>query len=122
MESINKSLLNEVLNKKFYKIEFAGFGTYTCSNTLICRYIKDDENYSEQINIYELAHKCKEWAFKQGYSLNVFNSNSNYHEVTPNTLAQNDEEWVEHPYSIASSEPEAVFKACQWILDNKDKQ
>ena len=41
-----------------------------------------------RLNIHELAHKCKEWACTYKYLL-----------------------------ESGSTEPEAIFKACQWILD-----
>lgn len=64
------------------------------------------------INVYELAHKCKQWAKKTiGY------------EVTSSTT----ESWVnpqhnEFPdfYIKEANEPEAVFAACGWVLENKD--
>jgi len=70
---------------------------------------------SQFINIYELAHKCKEWAMPMylvsGYDNNFFCSiNKGWSdEVTPSTFYGN-------------TEPEAIFKACQWILDNKEQQ
>lgn len=71
-----------------------------------------NDDYSRKINIYELAHKCKEWALKQKYYIksqvgteisvaNIFASNNRCDEnITANT------------------EPEAIFKACEWILEN----
>ena len=118
--SLNDELLSAVLGYKAFIVKQEDILWSTAN-------IENDIVYEKQngiqycINIYELAHKCKEWAFKQGYSLNVFNSNSNYYEVTPNTLSEDGEEWIEHPYAIASNEYEAIFKSCQWILDRKIK-
>lgn len=70
------------------------------------------------INIYELAHKCKEWAFSKGYIISS--------GLTP-VLGVNKDGWAEvfssstpldgklHTFKQLS-ESEAVFKACEWIL------
>jgi len=61
------------------------------------------------INIYELAHKCKEWAYNKGYEIvslaHMIRIYKNGYEVyyTNSTLFDLD----------------MFFKACQWILDNK---
>ena len=67
------------------------------------------------INIYELAHKCKEWALNLGYILystvhgyECYIDSRNFINNTPVRF-------------LAESEPEAVFKACQWILDKDSK-
>lgn len=84
-----------------------------------------DIDHGTSINIYELAHKCKQWAFDKGYSLEsakrkvLLDENkmvdiwiccgfTPYNEVLPDFTEE--------------SEPEAIFKACQWVLDNKDNQ
>jgi len=59
-------------------------------------------------NRYELAHKCKEWAYKNKFSIS---SAKTLHdgwiaEITGQVMFK------------ASTEPEAVFKACNWIFDN----
>ena len=63
------------------------------------------------INIYELAHKCKEWASTHNYSViskpdNVPGLWEAY--VNLSLTSKHGE--------VAESEPEAIFKACQWIL------
>ena len=74
------------------------------------------------INIYELAHKCKEWAYSQGYIISS--------GLTP-VLGVNKDGWAEvfssstpldgklHTFKQLS-EPEAVFKACEWILKEQN--
>ena len=95
------------------------------------------------INIYELAHKCKEWANsvldkygKHGYvltskNLEIFNSKfSNAPIINKavcyigllilvDTYGTSGDLQFKH-YTQADSEPKAIFKATQWILDNKD--
>ena len=81
---------------------------------------------ADSISIYKLAHKCKEWAtFKNGkniiterdisgvYSYIIFmigiTIHNEYLDDTTKILAN----------FKADTEPEAIFKACQWILENK---
>ena len=73
----------------------------------------DGERGMDTINIYELAYKCKEWARNKGYILfsSVTKSLKGICLIkTPNGTP--------YPYR-ATTEPETVYKACQWILDNK---
>lgn len=68
--------------------------------------------------------KCKDWAFEQAYQLESCKTNK--------LLEDNKFESIYmcggfYQYSViqnfyASSEQQAVFDACQWILNNKDKQ
>ncbi len=99
------------------------------------------EVYKEQtysINIYELAHKCKEWIMYNG--VNTINSGTcKYREmrIIPEEIhiqsycdiskGLSTHLWIGstkgnngHRF-YADSEPEAIFKVCEWILDNKDK-
>lgn len=88
------------------------------------------------INIYELAHKCKEWA-RDSFSKEItshsgadkFNNKSfAFINFKANLLNLNEaikgakEEWAVsfECRKEAGSEPEAIFNACQWILDNKE--
>ena len=106
-----------------------------------------------QINIHELAHKCKEWAYKQeliglgaihyltkidvitrhyedywcskldnGKDLNVNLdfyglSGRDNHRLDGFNLEANK---LKEVAWYANTEPEAIFKACQWILENKE--
>ena len=69
-----------------------------------------------EVNIYELAHKCKEWALKHHYKViskpdNVPGLWEAY--VNLSLTSKHGE--------VAESEPEAIFKACQWILTKDSK-
>ena len=78
---------------------------------------------NEYINIYELAHKCKEWALKQGYYFSTysFNFDSNTEqEHRIRLLIGNDVVYFGDDSSM-ETEVEAIFKACQWILDKDSK-
>ena len=69
-----------------------------------------------RINIYELAHKCKEWAWAKGIDLQIMNHGE------AKFCCKIDERNVKyHSAKWGETEPEAIFKACQWILENKAK-
>lgn len=90
-----------------------------------------DCEYYNSINIYELVHLCKIWALKQGdrgyiihsnishtfgkarvewYEKNHYDQHNQYRELTFYS------EWFE---AENNNEPETVFKACKWILEQK---
>ena len=99
--NISKELLSEVLGKEVAQdnnIQIA---------TPIVHY--SNITHMSSINIYELAHKCKEWAWDNGYTIKSYKS---------------DEDWwamIRNMYINTTTEPEAIFKACEWILEQKDK-
>ena len=110
---ISKELLSEVLNLNITYIE-------RCNNSIIYKISVYDRE--EEVNIYELAHKCKEWAYSQGYIISS--------GLTP-VLGVNKDGWAEvfssstpldgklHTFKQLS-EPEAVFKACEWIFKEQN--
>ena len=104
---ISKELLSEVLGSNIY--------------------MKQDgyEGYMEHSNIYELAHKCKEWANKFSHKEEVVDKQVKLLSYTDRFgghcriklfPAQPDETDVSFH---ADTEPEAIFKACVWILKQK---
>jgi len=97
---ISKELLSEVLNLNITNVQVISITAF---------YIYEDENeieFEDKLNIYYLAHKCKEWAAPQGYNVS---SNLVTTMITSNGYRE---------MFDADTEPEAIFKACQWILDN----
>ena len=120
---ISKELLSEVLNASIYYMEMQ-------SKNIIVHYDKGMPlMYDDSINIYELAHKCKEWALIRGYSLlsgrpivrdeegtQVFNYWYNCYiwEIDENSIdspTQNTK--IE---TNSETEPEAIIKACEYVL------
>ena len=67
-----------------------------------------------KINIYELAHKCKEWALSKKY---VISSHSKYKLDGYNCILYCNNGEIDEDFT-SDTEPVAIFKACQWILDN----
>ena len=121
---ISKELLSVVINKKIVADDINNIELKENTITFIEDYWDEDEGSgfyrSHTINIYELAHKCKELAYSQGYIISS--------GLTP-VLGVNKDGWAEVFSSSTPlegklntfkqlSEPEAVFKAAQWILDN----
>jgi hypothetical protein len=118
---LSKELLNEVLNIENSRIsrKVDSF-CFPNENTIALKYYMKDG--WEHLNIYELAHKCKEWACKgmfngyyitsfidKGYAQCTIISNSKLGEKTSVIFE-------------ADTEPEVVFKATSYILENKDEK
>ena len=100
---ISKELLSEVLGINIKRV-------INLSSANKVHY--DGERGMDTINIYELAHKCKEWAKVQQYPIgSLVGSQCNIASFP---------ESISGACFYADTEPEAVYKACQWILDNKD--
>jgi hypothetical protein len=103
---ISKKLLSEVLGLKNphpLKIEDGKLYLY-----------KELGQNITTINIYDLAHMCKEWALQYNFYIS-----SEVKKENSFSGLMGDDIW-EHillPFT-ADTEPEAIFKACEWILEN----
>jgi len=77
-------------------------------------YMLEDSTYA-YINIYELAHKCKEWAFRH---TDIYSGQRHHAKgsIVENYCVIS----IHHEAFYADTEQSAIFKACQWILDNKE--
>ena len=100
---ISKELLGKVLDREVVWIEIVEPNEITGS-------------FGWNINIYELAYKCKEWAKSKGWhiesSVEYCGDNKPYARPVHNSGC----EWdiVEE-----CTEPEAIFKACECILEQQ---
>lgn len=109
----SKELLSEVLDKgkgSITKIE------YNPSKTIV--EYEQLERYWNSINIYELAHKCKEWARRHSYFIlsqpDDNETSLEYYAVIDTFI---DGVYTSNIFNCREeSEPEAIFKACEWIL------
>ena len=65
-----------------------------------------------------LSNKCKEWAWKAGYGMTIYYEDdfSFNVQVAKFTAKQQPKEW-----SSGNTEPEAIFQATQWILNQRNK-
>ena len=100
---ITKELLSEVLGFSIYHFWLDG------------DYIVWREDGMSEINIYELAHKCKEWALKQGYNFRTYDNHYDLMKLS-NGRFECVAEFSE------KSEQQSCFNCCQWILENKENK
>ncbi len=66
-----------------------------------------------------LSNKCKEWAYSNGYDLVSSVGNFNCGKHKGSCMLHDD---VNRDYTncyTGDTEPEAIFKACEWILKDK---
>ena len=102
---ISKELLNKVLGYAPYKIlpitNVSGVGT----KTLICE--NEDGTVRAYWNIYELAHKCKEWAYNKGWAL-CTQREFIYEGYSCDVCHEQDGYCKKF---VMETEPEAIFKA-----------
>lgn len=89
--------------------------TLTPTGNYILFGYKGYNHWNDSINTYELAHKCKEWALDNGYYLTIYNDGI---DVVLQKSCKMVENITDGSFKY---NPMLVFKACQWILDNKDK-
>ena len=78
-------------------------------------------DYEYEYNIYELAHKCKEWAYKQK-RVNMFIIETDIENFQINVSILYGEQHPSlniHYFNEDNCEVKSIIKACQWILDNK---
>ena len=118
---ISKELLNKVLN-----IEIVSYQMKQ-KNILAYEYNKVSKNQwsgktfcNRSINIYELAHKCKEWASTHNYSVKSGWEMTHWGGAYRVEVFRNSNN-ILFSMSTVDTEPEAIFKACQWILTKDSK-
>lgn len=115
---VSKDLLSKVLFDGKYKLKI---DETVDAGTIIL--IRDEEEIeiNEFINIYELAHKCKEWAVLQGYNVTskvTIRGGRSCKTQSIATARLTTDTSVFKVYG-ANTEPQSIFKACQWIMDNQ---
>jgi len=105
---ISEKLLLEVLD---YPNGIVNFGLYDNEVMVLSTTACHDDIY----NVYELAHLCKVWAKAVGYMIE--SDNSNECRVYPT----DENGWIlkKEIEFIEDSEPEAIFKACEFILERE---
>ena len=105
---INIELLSEVLNEDIIDFNVE-------DNELI--YNVNYDHTRSFINIYELAHKCKEWALNKDY---LIDSSHGYEISTATPILGIGGNVMTIGTLESTTEPEAIFKACEYILkENK---
>ncbi len=110
---ISKKLLSEVLGL----IKITHMKTIE-NKVYISTYLGEPIKWNHIYNIHELAHKCKIWAISNGYIL----FSSAYKEAGLCLIIEDSSSVTIDDATVSvkqKTEPEAIFKACEWILDNK---
>lgn len=104
----SKELISEVLSKEVEEERFIDSNSLTYVNSDIY----------EDINIYEFAFKCKEWAYE-----------NNYYVYSTPSFALEGVAYIVEDNNIGKrlktlqlgSEVEAIIQACEWILKEVNK-
>lgn len=113
---ISKELLSEVYTGKYIIL-----GTVWIEGDNIRFRSLNNCSISNKINKYKFAYMCKEWALRQGYYFSIYSfnfSDNTEQEHRIRLLIGNDIVYSGND-SCQESEVEAIFKACQWILDTR---
>lgn len=80
----------------------------------------------DKINIYELAHKCKEWAANLSPNKHALSSYPRWGDIRNYKKTNGSYYICQHLVSgvqfEAETEPEAIFRACEWILEQVEKK
>lgn len=80
-----------------------------------------ESSHSRYINVYQLSHKCKEWALLNGFE--IYSKKTKYKGVAKIKKYINGSKRKNLICcKIANTEIKAIFDICQWILDNKDNK
>ena len=114
---ISNELLNYVFtdNLQSFKVDKIE------NNTLYYFWLNEgfygDESYckweKQNINIYEFAFKCKEWAYLQyGIMIQSYLYNGKWRVDILKGIE------IDEFFKNIDSEPEAIFLACEYILNN----
>lgn len=122
--NISKELFEAVMSEKI--IDYRGVfidhisGTYNNKTILDGITIVAADGGIISCSVNNFFFKCKDWANKNGYRL--LNGSHDYNNQTI-CLIYKDYDYIgDFCEKIkADSEQQAVFDACQWILDNKGK-
>ena len=127
---ISKELLSVVLNKKVIVDDISSIELKESTITFIEDYWDEDEGSgfyrSHTINIYELSNLCKIWAFVNGYELLSGTISEDNGDMIFECSIYDKNADTSDTYFITEfedqNEPEAIFKACEWLLEqNKEK-
>jgi len=112
---ISKELLSLVLDTKIEK-----FKIVEEDNMMYFGYTS--------LNLDTLGRLCKEWALKEGYCLvSSIHDNNNYEskycicEIMKPVYGSSSLYFPQENTIGSDTEPEAIFKACQWILEKEAK-
>ena len=108
---INKELLTEILG-----IEILSSKEVKQTSIIRYKFKSIGETRDSSINTYELAHLCKKWAYRNNYLIESLYNEQNEIYV----------HWMSRLNSRIDfnglSEPDSIFKACEYILEEIKKR
>ena len=114
---ITKELLRKVLPKETENLS-EDFSFYIDEDYIVFR---DEGECQFEVNIYEFAYKCKEWALSKGYTIEshtnrsfISKYNREYFSVAK-IFKETDSMRINTINE--STEIETIIKACNWILE-----
>ena len=110
--SLTNELIREVLNvnvqTKIHKDDL-------CSDNILIYWEFDGyHNKCRNINIYELANKCKQWASTHNYSVMSGWEMTHWGGAYRVDVYRNSNN-ILFSMSTVETEPDAIFEACEWI-------
>ena len=114
---ISKELLT-VIRKDEHKVLNTDFNYIEEDNKI--GYFLDNRHWYF-INIYELAYLCKEWASKHHYSVMSGREMTHWGGAYRVAVFRNSDN-ILFSMSTVKTEPEAIFRACEWILEQVTKK
>lgn len=110
---ISKELLSEVLGINI--LTEVSDDDLTENNILIYWEFDGSGNDCRNINIYELAHKCKEYLYGGVWTYTIVKEDDAVEVRLYNSITRKSFNFIEW------EEPAAIFKACEWMLEQKAK-
>ena len=113
MTDLNKDLLQEVIGKEYKILKITKH-----SITVIHEEAFNSVDWCE----HKVAHMCKEWVLSKGYYFSIYSFNFSFNTEQEHRirLLIGNEVVYWGDDSCEETEPEAIFKATQWIPNNKD--
>jgi len=117
---ISKELLSAVMSITVIDTEFDTTGEYDpcvqINYSMPFEGLNGPENSGVLLlNLHELAHLCKEWAYRR-YSISSWKQYFGYGVKLTDSFGNSPKNLV----ITEATEPEAIFKACEWILRQKN--
>ncbi|MGJ0302490.1 hypothetical protein NG774_04085 [Aliarcobacter cryaerophilus] len=118
---ISKELLGSVMEFKKQNVYSKDLDFIRLNENNIQFAFKTEHNIQNvfSINIYEFAFKGKEWLIKNNFSYTVYYDDyfKNFRCTILSIIGYEKRETF-----TANTEIEAIIKACEWILENKDNK
>lgn len=116
---IGKNLLGEVLDIKVLSISGITKNPFGIQLEFHSLNSEHKINEKDHINIFELAHKCKIWAWNK-HRVIISSSMCGYvkdhkHYPLANAIGALNGKDIDEEF-FADNEPDAIFKACEWIV------